>query len=316
MLADSQYAFLAIGGPSIALAVGVLWCILNRQRRKRALRFDDEVENATFETETSPSTSSGNEDQVGGDTTTEGEGMSSGPQNPGIRKRKLYQPTDDALLDRTTEFQILGSSTGFEETQSSSVLTEQNEGPGHETEPNGALSEPEVPIITTTCMSEAEPTLIAPPAQSINTSPIQEADTTAEDFFWKHCHNDSLCRICGAAFTVWTRRHHCRKCFASVCAGCSANTASLPGWEDKQRICNPCWEQLTAASPSLTPTATTESTESVADLAAPLQEEIRDSNQEQEQEEAGNETPPANPQIMEEINPLIGQSAFVMLGNE
>jgi len=309
MFADSQYALFALGGPSIALAVGVLWCILNRQRRKRALRFDAEVERATFATEPSPSTAAaGDLVEVGQPADSESVQSAVQLNNLGIRKRKLYQSTnEEPVLERGPEFLFspAAQSDGFatsreEEAEAQGTSLEGNF--SHASEP---LVEPEVPIITTAAIVDidAEPTLIVPPALSPKASPTLEKHS-AEDF-WKHCRNDTLCKTCGSTFTVWTRRHHCRKCFASVCASCSPNTASIPGWEDKQRVCNQCWDQLNAVTSSHTDTTT--GSERV---------EAKPEEQDKELEKLADGDIPQPPEAVEEINPMIGQSAFVILGQE
>jgi hypothetical protein len=58
------------------------------------------------------------------------------------------------------------------------------------------------------------------------------------------------CAVCGAAFSFFTRRHHCRNCGGSCCAAHSANSLLLPSAPSsagqpasktkKQRVCDPC----------------------------------------------------------------------------
>ncbi|KAJ9449666.1 putative myotubularin [Diplonema papillatum] len=50
------------------------------------------------------------------------------------------------------------------------------------------------------------------------------------------------CTLCQAAFTFWTRRHHCRACGNIFCSGCSPGRLCLPGlgYVQKVRVCKTC----------------------------------------------------------------------------
>jgi hypothetical protein len=64
------------------------------------------------------------------------------------------------------------------------------------------------------------------------------------------------CMICGIKYTLFIRKHHCRRCGISVCDNCSKNTLNLTGYlEDKKphkyldhdvekdvRVCNLCYD--------------------------------------------------------------------------
>eukprot|EP00967_Tisochrysis_lutea_P138523 scaffold250218_cov36-Tisochrysis_lutea.AAC.3 len=58
---------------------------------------------------------------------------------------------------------------------------------------------------------------------------------------------------CGAAFDLFTRRHHCRCCGGLFCAGCSNRRCTLPGWgiETKARVCRRCYTLEVAQLPML-----------------------------------------------------------------
>ena len=45
---------------------------------------------------------------------------------------------------------------------------------------------------------------------------------------WQPDAEVSRCPICGNAFTIWYRRHHCRKCGRVVCASCSPHRITIP----------------------------------------------------------------------------------------
>ncbi|KAL2812160.1 FYVE zinc finger-domain-containing protein [Aspergillus granulosus] len=58
---------------------------------------------------------------------------------------------------------------------------------------------------------------------------------------WQPDSEVTECPICGAAFSFWYRKHHCRKCGRVVCASCSPHRITIP----RQYIVHP-----PAASPS------------------------------------------------------------------
>lgn len=51
------------------------------------------------------------------------------------------------------------------------------------------------------------------------------------------------CMVCGAAFGMSVRRHHCRACGEAVCSACSSHRKLLPHIDlvKPQRICDPCY---------------------------------------------------------------------------
>jgi len=48
------------------------------------------------------------------------------------------------------------------------------------------------------------------------------------------------CMRCRAEFTLFFRRHHCRKCGYVVCATCSPHRMLIEGWSGTQRVCDTC----------------------------------------------------------------------------
>ena len=59
---------------------------------------------------------------------------------------------------------------------------------------------------------------------------------------------DSLapnCMVCGAKFTMFFRKHHCRYCGKCVCKNCFGKTMIIPGLGDEEKeLCNPCYEHI------------------------------------------------------------------------
>ncbi|XP_059098625.1 pleckstrin homology domain-containing family F member 2-like isoform X6 [Tigriopus californicus] len=55
-----------------------------------------------------------------------------------------------------------------------------------------------------------------------------------------------VCMLCKKSqFSLVNRRHHCRKCGAVVCGGCSNRKAILPSQSTKPlRVCDTCFEEL------------------------------------------------------------------------
>lgn len=71
--------------------------------------------------------------------------------------------------------------------------------------------------------------------------------------WWEYDEDCSVCPTCDAAFTLFTRQHHCRSCGRIFCNDCSDNYAPLPelGLYDKDdsvRLCRSCYKQVTDAA--------------------------------------------------------------------
>ncbi|XVF48819.1 hypothetical protein PTKIN_Ptkin03bG0219100 [Pterospermum kingtungense] len=90
--------------------------------------------------------------------------------------------------------------------------------------------------------------------------------------FWMPDQSCRVCYECDSQFTVFNRRHHCRRCGRVFCAKCTSNWVPAPSDEsragreagEKVRVCNYCfkqWEQgitavnngTKAPSPGLSP---------------------------------------------------------------
>lgn len=73
---------------------------------------------------------------------------------------------------------------------------------------------------------------------------LQREATGARTDFWSKCENKEQCRWCGVTFSLVVRRHHCRKCYASVCSSCSTHNAALSEFGGSiERICDRCYEK-------------------------------------------------------------------------
>nr|XP_023691726.1 zinc finger FYVE domain-containing protein 26 isoform X1 [Paramormyrops kingsleyae] len=60
---------------------------------------------------------------------------------------------------------------------------------------------------------------------------------------WIPDHQQSVCMVClRERFTMFNRRHHCRRCGRLVCQACSGHRMPLEGFaEDTSRVCNQCY---------------------------------------------------------------------------
>lgn len=67
--------------------------------------------------------------------------------------------------------------------------------------------------------------------------------------FWAKCEYKDECNLCHSPFSFLVRRHHCRKCCASVCSGCSSNSAALEEFGGSvERVCDRCWASVQMAA--------------------------------------------------------------------
>ena len=70
---------------------------------------------------------------------------------------------------------------------------------------------------------------------------------------WMRDNEVSSCLDCGASFTRWKRRHHCRNCGRIFCDECSAWEHTVPGCgEARVRVCAGCLAQLEGAQAATT----------------------------------------------------------------
>jgi len=74
---------------------------------------------------------------------------------------------------------------------------------------------------------------------------IENDESERSIHFWERCQYSDKCAICPTVFSLLNRRHHCRNCYNSVCANCSANRAIVSGFGGtKERVCSQCWTVL------------------------------------------------------------------------
>lgn len=66
-----------------------------------------------------------------------------------------------------------------------------------------------------------------PPRPSISRSPTRQSRDIALPR-WQPDAEVTNCPICGAHFSFWYRKHHCRKCGRVVCANCSPHRITIP----------------------------------------------------------------------------------------
>lgn len=67
---------------------------------------------------------------------------------------------------------------------------------------------------------------------------------------WIHDSDANECLRCRTEFGPIRRRHHCRACGNIFCHACSSKTAPIPkfGIEKEVRVCDACYDKLTAAA--------------------------------------------------------------------
>jgi len=83
--------------------------------------------------------------------------------------------------------------------------------------------------------------------------------------------NKEKCSKCSCKFGMFTRKHHCRGCGATVCEKCSPKLSALPqfGYSDPVRVCDKCFDRE-SAKPKPEPAA---AEEAAASPAAEVQED-------------------------------------------
>ena len=81
----------------------------------------------------------------------------------------------------------------------------------------------------------------------------ESATATGEKVGWKNDGDCPTCAKCGAKFSLFRRRHHCRSCGGVFCSDCcSDKVVGLPGYsQSAERICVVC--KGAASAPSSRP---------------------------------------------------------------
>ena len=73
-----------------------------------------------------------------------------------------------------------------------------------------------------------------------------------DDYFqpiWMQDSETTRCLLCGTAFGMFTRRHHCRKCGLIFCSACTTHRVVLSRVrKEADRVCNKCYELVTGES--------------------------------------------------------------------
>jgi zinc finger FYVE domain-containing protein 26 len=74
-------------------------------------------------------------------------------------------------------------------------------------------------------------------------NPLTELPTTVptrEE--WTKDEEVAACVVCHEHFSLFNRRHHCRRCGRVVCSGCSQHRMMIPGYSTGSvRVCNQCF---------------------------------------------------------------------------
>lgn len=68
-------------------------------------------------------------------------------------------------------------------------------------------------------------------------------DPTDPPVSWQRNSDSKLCHVCGEAFSLLRRRHHCRTCGKLVCDGCSTGKQYMVGSASFKRVCDACVEK-------------------------------------------------------------------------
>ncbi|XP_036431084.1 zinc finger FYVE domain-containing protein 26 isoform X2 [Colossoma macropomum] len=67
-------------------------------------------------------------------------------------------------------------------------------------------------------------------------------DKTPERKDWIPDHKKHICMVCQRErFTMFNRRHHCRRCGRLVCQACSSRKMVVEGHEEPVRVCDQCY---------------------------------------------------------------------------
>jgi hypothetical protein len=100
----------------------------------------------------------------------------------------------------------------------------------------------------------AEPAPVAPHSEDERVEPQRlaaAADATAWVLpRWMDDDESEQCVRCQREFSLFLRRHHCRRCGVLCCDGCSSRRALFPGaqrvYSEPVRVCDECYGACTA----------------------------------------------------------------------
>lgn len=81
--------------------------------------------------------------------------------------------------------------------------------------------------------------------QELNATDCKIQDKITENTHWFDDKLSNACLLCGNNFTVWSRRHHCRKCGLLVCQPCSSRKLQFnkDGKPSLERSCDKCFNK-------------------------------------------------------------------------
>lgn len=85
------------------------------------------------------------------------------------------------------------------------------------------------------------------PRRLTRTESMESFHTDSIRSGWIENNQRNECSICKVTFTMFRRKHHCRKCGEIVCHGCSQYQVLMVGHVGNVRICACCY-QLTVAN--------------------------------------------------------------------
>lgn len=74
------------------------------------------------------------------------------------------------------------------------------------------------------------------------TTPFTPPEKTPDRKDWIPDHKQHICMVCQRErFTMFNRRHHCRRCGRLVCHSCSSKKMAVEGSEEPVRVCDQCY---------------------------------------------------------------------------
>jgi len=271
MLDDSSCLYLAIGAPSLVLAVSVLVCILEhrRQRKFKSLRLDVNVDRfeptkevVRKEIYSGPKVDDVNVDGSANLSNVEVSSSECVDDNNDITTVPVYtapaEPVDVTTTPGSTQMEELSETNGLRQRKIKLAMMASLKDsitsdflflePTPEPKPTSNLAVDTQPETKETTPIEMKPETKTLVQKEIEKEITREASPTvirgSEERFWQKCKNETHCKYCNYNFGLLTRRHHCRRCHSSVCANCSGHTSALPDFEAPQRVCNQCWNEL------------------------------------------------------------------------
>eukprot|EP00755_Sulcionema_specki_P008702 Sspe_Gene.41691::Locus_20171_Transcript_1_1_Confidence_1.000_Length_2975::g.41691::m.41691 len=71
---------------------------------------------------------------------------------------------------------------------------------------------------------------------------VVDEEKESLDTSWPDDAKVGHCMRCVVQFTVFRRKHRCRRCGAMVCDECSGHRMSIPGYGNEQRVCDLCFK--------------------------------------------------------------------------